>query len=425
MCEEMDNAATAHAAAASAASEAAVAKLHAVDQQLQEAKAASTSSEAALEEIDQQLKQTAARADRLQKQLQDAEAEAAAAADAAAAAAQHSKAVHDALEDKLKASDAQLISSREQSSAAASAAALTIKELQASCESLKQSTAALQQDLNSMREGLSAAESAAAVASSRCDSLQSELSSTQALLADARVRVEAEEARAQELEGKAAEVEGLRNELEEARAQIVVVQKKSADSIRQLQREVARQKSQTDGGGGMAGGVSAGAELSPVHPASIKIAELEGQVALLKEELERKKRMLSEIAEGGAGSGVIMRGAQATSSGGSSPAPPHKDEVSDKGVGSKLMSGFKKGGMAALTLGGLIPHKSSPKPDAASHAIDQEKMNAMEAMLEETVMSNNKLQRQVIKVQHRHVPPSILKVGLSLTHTLTLPTDGR
>ncbi len=54
--------------------------------------------------------------------------------------------------------------------------------------------------------------------------------------------------------------------------------------------------------------------------------------------------------------------------------------------------------MAALTLGGLIPHKSSPKPDAAAHAIDQEKMNAMEAMLEETVMTNNKLQRELVKV---------------------------
>jgi hypothetical protein len=125
---------------------------------------------------------------------------------------------------------------------------------------------------------------------------------------------------------------------------------------------------------------------------------LEAQVALLKEDLERKKRMLSEIAEGGAGSGVMLMGAKATSSG--SPAPGHKDDVSDKGVGSKLMSGFKKGGIAALTLGGLIPHKSSPKTDAAFHATDHQKMHAMEAMLEETTMTKNQLQRQLIQVLH-------------------------
>jgi hypothetical protein len=408
MKEQVSKAAAASAAAASAAAEAAAVKVRGIEQQLQETKVAATSSQTALGESEKQLKQAVSKGDALQKQLQDVEAVAAAAQAAAQIAAERAHLQHEALEAKLKSSDSELKATTEQMSAAAAAAALTIGELQASCESFKQSTAALQQHLNTTRESLSAAEAAAAAASSRCDSLQNELFSTQTSLADARTRVEDEEARVLELEGKAAEVDGLRSELEESRSQISVVQKKNAESIRQLQREVARQKSHSDSGGGVpiAGVMTSMAELSPVHPASIKITELEAQVAMLKEELERKKRMLSEIAEGGVGSGVILRGAQAVSSG--SPTPAHKEDIGDKGVGSKLMSGFKKGGMAALTLGGLIPHKSSPKPDVAAHAIDQEKMNAMEAMLEETVMTNNKLQRELIKVQcrraHTHMP---------------------
>lgn len=401
MKEELSSAAASNAVMASAASAAAAAELHTVGQQLEEAKRAAAASQTAFEESERHLKQAVSQGEGLQKQLQLADAAAAAAAASAASAAEQLKAEINALQAKFEACDAQLTACRDQSSSAAAASALAIQELQASCESCKQSAAALQQDLISTRDALSAAEAASAAAASRCESLQNELSSTQISLADARARADAEAARVQELEVKAAEVEGLRNELEECRAQVVVVQKKSADSIRQLQREVARQKSFIDSGSGaaaMAGAMGAGAELSPVHPASIKITELEAQVALLKEELERKKRMLSEIAEGGAGSGVMLRGAHATSGGAGSPAAGHKEDSGEKGVGSKLMSGFKKGGMAALTLGGLIPHKSSPKPDAAAHAIDQEKMNAMEAMLEETVMTNNKLQRELVKV---------------------------
>jgi hypothetical protein len=400
---DRDKAASAAAAAAAAAADAAAARLHSVEQQLRESEAAASSSQTALEQSEMQLRQALDKITLLLKQLQDMEAAAAAAAVEAASAARQSKAEHDVLEQKLLATDAQLSASLEQSSAAAAAAELTLKTLQAIHDSQVQSNAALQQDLNLTRQSLSASDAAAAAASSRVDSLQVELSSTLTLLADARARLEVESARVQELESKAAEAEGLRNELEESRAQITVAQKKNADSIRQLQRELHRHKSQPFGGGvevGAVGSLNAGAELSPAHPASIKIAELDAQVLLLKEELERKKRMLSEIAEGGAGSGVMIRGAQATSSGIGSPAATHKEDGShDKGVGSKLMSGFKKGGIAALTLGGLIPHKSSPKPDSAAHAIDQEKMNAMEAMLEETVMTNNKLQRELIKVR--------------------------
>jgi hypothetical protein len=401
MNEQLSNAAALNSAMASAASASAAAELHTVEQQLQESKRAAAASQTAFEESEKQLKQAVSQGEGVQKQLQLAEAAAAAAAASAASAAEQLKAGYDALQVKFEACDAQLTACRDQSSSAAAASALAILEIQASCDSYKQSAAALQQDLDSTRDSLSAAETASAAAASRCQSLQNELSLSQTSLADARAIAEADAAKIQELEMKAAEVERLHNELEECRAQIVVVQKKSADNIRQLQREVTRQKSLTDSGGGaaaMAGAMGAGAELSPVHPASIKITELEAQVALLKEDLERKKRMLSEIAEGGAGSGVMLRGAHATSGSANSPASANREDSGEKGVGSKLMSGFKKGGMAALTLGGLIPHKSSPKPDAAAHSIDQEKMNAMEAMLEETVMTNNKLQRELVKV---------------------------
>jgi hypothetical protein len=427
MKAEAIQAAAANAASASAAAAAAQAEILAIEQQLQEAKDSATSSQTALEECEKQLKQAALKGNELQKQLQDAEVAAATAAASAATAAQQAKTEHESLQAKLKSCNTQLTATTEQMSAAAAAATLTITELQASCESFRQSTAALQQDLNSTRESLSSAEATAAAASARCDALQSELSSTSTSLAQALSRAEVEAARAQELEAKAADVDVLRGELEESRSQILVVQKKSADSIRQLQREVARQKSHTDSTGGavVAGAMSAGqgAELSPAHPASIKITDLEAQVAMLKEELERKKRMLSEIADGGIGSSVMLRGAQAVSSGSGSPAPAHKEDSGDKGVGSKLMSGFKKGGMAALTLGGLIPHKSSPKPDVVSHAIDQEKMNSMEAMLEETVMTNNKLQRELIKVHSKTQTRALFDTHTQSPHSLQMEDE--